>query len=52
MTSVLGGFLRIVVDRARPLDVVEQLDLPVVSIRVAKCRVLNRLRRELGERGA
>lgn len=43
------AFWRVVVDGVRPVDVAEELDVPVVSVRVAKCRVLNRLRRELGD---
>lgn len=43
------AFWRVVVDGARPVDVAEDLEMPPVSVRVAKCRVLNRLRRELGE---
>lgn len=43
------AFWRVVVDGVRPTDVAEELDLPTVSVRVAKCRVLNRLRRELGD---
>lgn len=43
------AFWRVVVDGVRAVDVAEELGVSAVSVRVAKCRVLNRLRRELGD---
>lgn len=43
------AFWRVVVDGQAPKDVAEELSMRVGTVRVAKCRVLQRLRRELGD---
>ena len=43
------AFWRVVVDGQSPKDVAQELDMRPGTVRVAKSRVLHRLRRELGE---
>ncbi len=43
------AFWRVVVDGQRPVDVAEEMDMRPGTVRVAKSRVLHRLRQELGE---
>ncbi len=43
------AFWRVVVDGQRPVDVAEELTMRPGTVRVAKSRVLQRLRQELGE---
>jgi RNA polymerase sigma-70 factor (ECF subfamily) len=43
------AFWRVVVDGQAPKDVAEELGMKPGTVRVAKCRVLQRLRQELGE---
>jgi RNA polymerase sigma-70 factor (ECF subfamily) len=43
------AFWRIVVDGKSPQDAAEELGMTAGAVRVAKCRVLHRLRQELGE---
>jgi len=43
------AFWRVVVDGQRPVDVAEELGMQSGAVRVAKSRVMQRLRRELGE---
>ena len=43
------AFWRVVVDGCTPKDVGEELDMKPGTVRVAKSRVLHRLRRELGD---
>lgn len=43
------AFWRVVVDGQRPVDVAEELAMRPGTVRVAKSRVLQRLRQELGE---
>jgi RNA polymerase sigma-70 factor (ECF subfamily) len=43
------AFWRVVVDGQRPVDVAEELAMRPGAVRVAKSRVLRRLRQELGE---
>jgi RNA polymerase sigma-70 factor, ECF subfamily len=43
------AFWRVVVDGQRPQDVAEELAMSAGAVRVAKCRVLHRLRLELGD---
>lgn len=45
------AFWRVAVDGQRAVDVAEELDMRPGAIRVAKSRVLQRLRQELGELG-
>jgi RNA polymerase sigma-70 factor (ECF subfamily) len=44
-----SAFWRIVVDGRSPQDVAEELAMSPGAVRVAKCRVLHRLRQELGD---
>jgi len=43
------AFWRVVVDGQRPQDVAQELAMSAGAVRVAKCRVLHRLRLELGD---
>lgn len=43
------AFVRVVVDDRTPAEVAEELQTSAGAVRVAKCRVLQRLRQELGE---
>ncbi len=43
------AFWRIVVDNCSPAEVAKELDMKPGAVRVAKCRVLQRLRQDLGE---
>jgi RNA polymerase sigma-70 factor (ECF subfamily) len=43
------AFWRVVVDGQPAPDVAQELLMTPGAVRVAKCRVLNRLRRELGD---
>jgi RNA polymerase sigma-70 factor (ECF subfamily) len=43
------AFWRVTVDGQRPVDVAQELDMQPGTVRVAKSRVLSRLRNELGE---
>ncbi len=43
------AFWRVVVDGRSPQDVAEELSMSPGAVRVAKCRVLHRLRQELGD---
>jgi RNA polymerase sigma-70 factor (ECF subfamily) len=44
------AFWRVVVDGQNPRDVAQELSMTPGAVRVAKCRVLHRLRLELGDR--
>ena len=43
------AFWRVVVDGRSPQDVAEELAMSPVAVRIAKCRILQRLRQELGD---
>lgn len=45
------AFWRVVVDGQRPIDVAEELGMSAGAVRVAKARILQRLRQQLGECG-
>lgn len=47
--STWEAFWQIVVNGRKPVDVAAELDVSPGSVRVAKCRVLQRLRLELGD---
>lgn len=46
------AFWRTTVDGQRPVDVAQEFGLSPAAVRMAKCRVLRRVRQELGERVA
>jgi RNA polymerase sigma-70 factor (ECF subfamily) len=43
------AFWRVVVDGRTPQEVAEELSMSPVAVRIAKCRILQRLRQELGD---
>lgn len=43
------AFWRVVVDGRSPQEVAEELAMSPVAVRIAKCRILQRLRKELGD---
>jgi len=45
------AFWRVVVDGKSPQEVADELNMTAGAVRVAKCRVLHRLRKELGDFG-